>query len=504
MKNNFNAKITESNPKTYTLTFKLWGYFVSFAVSIFVILWFMQVILLQSYYSSMKKSEVARLADQIQKNYDEENIKDLIDNIAYKNASTIFIYDLNENLKYSTSLNVLSQVPTRPLIVEKITGIVDKILNSSNNKVSYTFKDQKYKSEIYVYGKLIKDKDACIVMVTSIDPIDATTSILQSQLVYVTIIALLISSIISIFLSRRISRPITKITQNARKLATGNYDLNFEKAGYTEIDELADTLNFTTNELAKTDKIRKELIANVSHDLRTPLTMIKAYSEMIRDLSGDNKQKREEHLQVIIDETDRLTRLVNDMMDLSKIESGFSVLEKERLCYTEMVQKIVDNFKLVHEDENCKFEVEVPKDMYVLADKTKIERVLYNLISNAINHSGKEECKKVIKIKVTANGKFVKTEIIDNGIGIKKEDITHIWDRYYKVNKNYKRSDTGSGLGLSIVKDILIAHNANYGVKSKENEGANFWFELYRANKPKEEKIKATKIRENNERQHNT
>ena len=271
MKNNF--KVTSNENKTYTLTLKLWGYFVFFAISIFVILWFMQVILLQSYYSSMKKAEVSKLVEQIERNYDEENIKDIIDSIAYKNASSIFVYDLDENIKYSTSTNVSNQVPTRPLIVEKITGIVEKILKSSSDKVSYTFKDQKFKSEIYVYGKLIKDKNVCIVMVTSIDPIDSTISVLQSQLVYVTIMALIISSIVSIFLSKRISKPITKITQNARKMAIGNFDVKFEKAGYTEIDELADTLNFTANELAKTDKIRKELIANVSHDLRTPLTM---------------------------------------------------------------------------------------------------------------------------------------------------------------------------------------------------------------------------------------
>ena len=323
-------------------------------------------------------------------------------------------------------------------------------------------------------------------MVTSIDPIDATTSILKNQLIYVTIIALLFSSIISIFMSKRISKPITNITKNARKLALGNYDVKFEKAGYTEIDELADTLNFTTSELSKTDKIRKELIANVSHDLRTPLTMIKAYSEMIRDLSGDNKKKREEHLQVIIDETDRLTRLVNDMMDLSKIESGLAILTKDIFNYSEMVQKIVDSFKEVYANKNCEFKLDIPKELYVNADKTKIERVLYNLISNAINHSGENGENKVIKIKITTYSKNIKTEVIDNGIGIKKEDLAHIWDRYYKANKNYKRSDSGgSGLGLSIVKEILIAHKSNYGVKSKENEGANFWFDLDRANKPK-------------------
>lgn len=474
--------------KTNTLTFKLWKYFIVFAISIFILLWFMQVILLQSYYSSMKKNEVDRLSKQIEENFDKDNILSIIDNIAYKNALNIFLFDTDGNMLHnstnSPSDGNISQIPTRPILIET-TGIVEKILNSPTKKISYTIDVNKYNTKLYVYGKLINDKSTCIVMVSSIDPIDATTSIIQSQLIYITIIALLISSVISIFMSRRISRPIYNITQGARKLALGNYDIKFEKAGYVEIDELADTLNFATSELGKTDKIRKELIANVSHDLRTPLTMIKAYSEMIRDLSGDNKQKREEHLKVIIDETDRLTRLVNDMMDLSKIESGINEINKETINYSNMVNKIVDNFKNINEDENCKFELDLPKDIYVIADSIKIERVLYNLISNAINHSGEEDRSKLIKIKVSINGKKVKTEIIDNGIGISKENIAHIWDRYYKVNKNYKRSNTGSGLGLSIVKEILISHKSNYGVKSEDKKGSNFWFELQRGNKPK-------------------
>ncbi len=474
--------------KTNTLTFKLWKYFIVFAIFIFTLLWFMQVILLQSYYSSMKKNEVARLSKQIEENYNKENIVSIIDNIAYKNALNIFLFDTNGNIIHNSTNSPIdgsiSQMPTRPILIET-TGIVEKILSSPSKRISYTIDVDKYNTKLYVYGRLINDKNTCLVMVSSIDPIDATTSILQNQLIYITIIALLLSSIISIFMSRRISRPIYNITQGARKLALGNYDVEFEKAGYVEIDELADTLNFATSELGKTDKIRKELIANVSHDLRTPLTMIKAYSEMIRDLSGDNKQKREEHLKVIIDETDRLTRLVNDMMDLSKIESGINDLNKEKINYSDMVTKIVENFKNINEDENCKFELELPKDIYVIADSIKIERVLYNLISNAINHSGEDDKRKLIKIKISVNGRKVKTEIIDNGVGISKENLAHIWDRYYKVNKNFKRANTGSGLGLSIVKEILISHKSNYGVKSEDKKGATFWFELQKINKPK-------------------
>ena len=427
----------------------------------------------------MKKREITRLAEEVERLYVDGEYIDSVDSIAYKNASAIFIFDLEGNIKYSSGATSLTQqMPIRQINIDT-TGIVAKVLESPSKKLRYTIRLDRFKSEIYVYGKVIPNTNACLVMLTSIDPIDATTTVLQSQLVYVTIIALLISSIISIFLSRRISHPIENMTMTANKLAQGNYDIEFEKAGYKEIDELADTLNYATAELAKTDKVRKELIANVSHDLKTPLTMIKAYSEMIRDLSGDNKEKREEHLQVIIDETDRLTRLVTDMMDLSKIESGLATLNKEVFNISEVMETISKKFEIMQNDK-CTIKFDIPNDLYVLADKTKIEQVIHNLITNAINHSGKD-CD--INVKITANNKKVKVIVSDNGVGIPKEDLPYIWNRYYKSSDTFKRTTSGTGLGLSIVKNILDKHKSNYGVDSVEGKGATFYFDLERVNK---------------------
>lgn len=471
-----------------TLTFKIWLYFLAFAISLFIILWFMQVIFIQSYYSSMKKSQVHKLADNIEVAYDngKEEFEQYIDNIAYKNAATIFIFNNDGETIYSSNNSSgqsnIAQVPTRPISIDT-NGMVNKILSSSNNKVSYTLRVDRFKTELYVYGTLMQNSNDCLVIVSSIDPIDATTSVLQSQLLYVTVIALLIASIVSIFISRNLSKPIKKINEGARELAKGNYNIKFEKSDYKELDDLADTLNFATEELAKTDKMKKELIANVSHDLRTPLTMIKAYSEMIRDLSGDNKEKREKHLKVIIDETDRLTTLVNDMMDISKIESGLVVLNKETFDLSDLTHKIVERFILANNSTDLNLIVDTPKSVYINADKSKIQQVLYNLISNAINHSGDS---KEIKVKIILIAKKVRVEVTDNGIGIKKEDLPHIWSRYYRAANSFKRSSTGgSGLGLSIVKNILDIHGADYGVESQYEKGATFWFELEKSSKSK-------------------
>lgn len=491
MKNKFIDKI---NRNINTLTFNFWMYFVSFSILLFVILWIMEVVLLQNYYSIMKKIEVEKIVKNIEKYYGSDSYDVYLDSVAYKNSSTIYIFDMNGEIKYSS--NNMSELDMSNLTIRKgivkIQDIKDKILENSNSKISFTLKLDRFKSNAYVYGERIVGTDEYIVMITPIEPIDSTIKVLKSQLTYITIISLVISSVISIFISKRLSRPIKNINETAKKLANGNYDITFKKAGYKEIDDLVDTLNLATSQLAKTDKIKKELIANVSHDLRTPLTMIKAYSEMIRDISGDDKEKREEHLKIIIDETDRLTELVNDMMDLSKIQSGIMKLNTQSFELINVINNMVKKFNNIKDSNNCIVKIEAPEQVFVLADKSKIQQVLYNLISNAINHSGNKEKDnlKEIKIKVINLGKKVRIQIIDNGVGIEKEDLIHIWDRYYKANNSFKRESTGTGLGLSIVKNILTIHNVDYGVESKVGIGTNFWFELNKISKREEKELK--------------
>ena len=468
-----------------TLTFKFWLYFVSFAISIFIILWFMQVIFFQSYYRSMKKNEIVNIVNNISEKYSQEGSTyfENLDSIAYKNSSSILIFDSEKNVVYNTSSyksDKLQVTPTRQNLVD-LSDVVDKALENNSKKFSYTLKFDRFKTEVYIYCVQLEDTDLYMAMVTPIDPIDATTNVLQDQLELVTILSVVISSIKSIFISRKLTNPIVKINESAKELAKGNYDIEFKKSGYTEIDDLADTLNYATSELAKTDKIRRELIANVSHDLKTPLTMIKAYAEMIHDLSGDNKEKREEHLNVIIEETDRLTRLVNDMMDLSKIESGEIKLQKEKFDLVSVLKNIVKTLDIANPNL---IEIKSPENLYVFADKVKIEQVCYNLINNAINHSNMDENGKIL-VKVVVSSKKAKVHVIDNGIGIPKEDLSHIFERYYKVDKTYKRSSSGTGLGLSIVKNILDKHNFDYGVSSQVGKGSDFWFEIDKASNKK-------------------
>lgn len=463
-----------------------------FAVIIFILLWLMQVILLQSSYSQMKKNEIIRIADSIEENFGNDSSDEYIDKMAYKNVSSIILYDLEGNVLYSTSTGVseksagssIFSTNEKKVLIDfgfskmvNIDGktIVAKTLEEQSGRINSTLKIDRFKSEIYIHSRILKGKDICLVIITSIDPIDSTTSVLQNQLVYITIISLVFSAVLSMFLSSKLSKPIQEMTKSANQLAHGNYDVYFKESGYEELDNLANTLNYATDKLGKVDKIRKELIANVSHDLKTPLTMIKAYSEKIIDITGDNKEKRDKDLQIIISETDRLTRLVNDMMDLSKIESGEIKLEKEEFDIVEVSKKILESFREVKMSDKSVLKVNAPNSLKIFADKTKMEQVIYNFVNNAINHT--PDVKK-ITINIKNLGKKFRLEVVDNGEGIKDSDKEVIWNRYYQASNTYSRNSKGSGLGLSIVKNILEKHGAVYGVNSKINEGSTFWFEM--------------------------
>jgi signal transduction histidine kinase len=261
----------------------------------------------------------------------------------------------------------------------------------------------------------------------------------------------------------------------AGKLAGADYSCRFEGGGFTETRELADSLNNAARQLSKIDELRKDLIANVSHDIKTPLTSIRAYAEMIRDISGEDPQKREKHLQVIIDETDRLNNLVGDLLTVSNIQSGRSTLVKSRFSLSESVKSIVETYRVKELEGGYTINLNCPADFMVFADEDKIKQVVSNLISNAVKFCGDD---KKINVALKKQGRQVLVTIEDHGCGISAEDLEHIWDRYYRGSSNMVRSVEGSGLGLSICKEILALHKADFGVNSTVGEGSTFWFML--------------------------
>lgn len=287
------------------------------------------------------------------------------------------------------------------------------------------------------------------------------------------VLAFVVSGIVTPF----ITRPLTEVTARAKEMARGNYQINFRKDYYcAEIDELSEALEYARTEISRADVMQKELIANVSHDFKTPLTMIKAYASMIREISGDNKQKRDAHAKVIIDECDRLTLLVSDLLDLSKLRAGLVKEERAAFDLSEEVRAVAERFSYLRETEGLAIEEEIADGLFVTADKDRIAQVLYNLIGNAVNYTGEDD--KRIRIRLYVKGKYARFEVIDTGKGIPADEVDTIWDRYYRSGKTHKRPVSGTGLGLSIVKSILLQHDFPFGVISEEGKGSCFWVEF--------------------------
>jgi signal transduction histidine kinase len=222
--------------------------------------------------------------------------------------------------------------------------------------------------------------------------------------------------------------------------------------------------------------MQKELIANVSHDFKTPLTMIKAYASMIMEISGDIPEKRNKHVQVIVDEADRLSSLVGDVLDLSKIRSGITAFEKRTFDVSAYLYEILSRFEYLKEMQEYTFETEIEDGLYTCADKGKIGQVLYNLIGNAVNYTG-EDKKIYVQLKRIEENVF-RFSVTDTGEGIKPEELPDIWDRYYRSREVHKRPVKGTGLGLSIVKTVLQIHGFVFGVESKEGEGSTFYVDF--------------------------
>ncbi len=402
-------------------------------------------------------------------NIESTNIIESMDDITLDNNICLEYMDYYGNQYYynnkiSSCLLGRNKIIDKELVKFKQSGeetAFEKILNPINNSVSLLY--------------CIKKGNGYIFLFTSLEDIGTTTSLIKNQLIYVTLLAILFSIIIALFLSRRIAKPISDMTKKAEKLAEGNYNVQFTTTGIKEIDELANTLNYLEQEVSKTDEYRRDLMANVSHDLKTPLTMIKAYAEMIRDITLNNKEKTKENLNVIIDETDRLNILVNDILELSKLQNNQDNLNIEKFDIVELINDILKRYQIIKETENYKLILESPASIMVKADKKRISQVIYNLINNAINYTGDD---LTVTIKITENTKECKIEIIDTGKGIDEKDLSNIWNRYYKKEKNHKRNVVGTGLGLSIVKNILEQHHFKYGVNSVKDKGTTFYFQV--------------------------
>lgn len=478
LKNKYRIK-TQRRP---FLSLQLYAYFSAFAIIVIAILWIFQTFLLDNFYQMIRMNELRHAAEFIAVNAESYDIQAVVENAAIGNDVCIIVFDGNG--KKVATADVKEECVIHHTNPETINTFYLEAKNSKNNEsvkeVNLTTASGKEISDSIVMTKIVKSpaqNNYIILLNAVVVPVSATVRTLQIQLTWVTVITIVLGMIFAVVISRTISRPISKLNRSAKALAHGYYEADFSlNLGCREVGELSDTLAYAARELSKADKMQKELIANISHDLRTPLTLIKGYGEVMRDIPGEMTP---DNMQVIIDETERLSSLVSDLVDMSKFQSGDTQLSLATFDLSDTVRETIDRYAKLTERDGYSIELSCTESLLVYADKTRILQVIYNLINNAINYTGDD---KKIYVSVHRVGDFVRVDVKDTGEGIEADKLALIWDRYYKIDKVHRRAAVGTGLGLSIVKNILVLHGAKYGVDSVIGQGSTFWFELKLAN----------------------
>ncbi|WMJ22296.1 HAMP domain-containing sensor histidine kinase [Paludicola sp. MB14-C6] len=476
----------KSKKKRISIRNKIWLAIMSTVFVIIGGLWLLQVVFLEDYYLKIKKNDIVN------------NTQAIVKAINYKG-----LYNAGDDIYRIGSANTLcidiSQPTGEPIVgyeglgencVLHANGLNKlKVLKEANaNKGTTVLADithPKYDTRFYSCAITMdaKDGNQYTVMVTAtLAPVKEAAVIIKNQLIWVSILLVLVATAIAFILARSLTKPIQKLSKAAREIAYGNWNADCTVPSNDELGDLSQNFSYMQKEFAKVNILQKELVANISHDIRTPLTMIKGYAEAIKDITGDNKEMREHQLDIIVDETNRLNTLVNDVMDLSLMQAGQTPMNIEPFNIAKTITDILGRFELLEQTKGFEFTYIGNEIAMANGDEVRIEQVLYNLINNAVNHIGEQ---KQIKVSVIEQEKVYRVEVSDTGTGIAQEDLPLIWDRYYKPYKNGERKTVGTGLGLSIVKAILVNHGSQFGVYSTIGVGSTFWFTLTKA-KPEE------------------
>ncbi len=315
---------------------------------------------------------------------------------------------------------------------------------------------------------------------------------------FLLIISLFVSIlcvIIIMFISRRFARPISELTELSGRMANLDFNARYTSGGTDEIGMLGENFNRMSDELEKTisqlktanvelqmdldkkieiDEMRKEFLSNVSHELKTPLALIQGYAEGLKECVNDDPESREFYCDVIIDEAEKMNRLVKELLALNQLESGNEQPQMERMDLAELIRGKTESVQLLAQQKGAVITAQCPEHLHVWGDAFRVEEVLSNYLSNAVNHAGGE--KRIVVRTDTADG-IVRTTVFNTGDPIPEESLGQIWDKFYKVDKARTREYGGSGVGLSIVKAIMDSMHQGYGVRNCP-DGVEFWFEL--------------------------
>ncbi len=341
------------------------------------------------------------------------------------------------------------------------------------------------------------DDDHYFIIRTPLESIRESANISNKFYFVVGLAIIILSGIVIMVVTKRITKPISELTQLSKKMSNLDFEAKYESKVGNEIDVLGDNFNRMSTQLETTiselksannelqrdiedkikiDKMRKEFLDNVSHELKTPIALIQGYAEGLKENISDDPESREFYCDVIMDEASKMNKLVKNLLTLNQLESGKDAVVMERFDIVSLIRGVLQTMDIMIGQKEAKVIFDAQKPVYVWADEFKTEEVVTNYVSNALNHLDGD---RQIEIKLIDEDSRVKVTVFNNGTPIPEADIPNLWNKFYKVDKARTREYGGSGIGLSIVKAIMESMNQEYGVQNFDN-GVEFWFTLDR------------------------
>lgn len=443
---------------------------------------------------------VYRTVNDYYNNDKSENFEEKLEQIAIQNNFDILIRN-NENVNiYTSNKDFYSTFGQMNEMTSRFNIGVGELIEQSDNFVIKKIKDSK-NGITYILLSSTLDNGYLLYIRIPISSIQESVKISNNFLYLMAGFAILIAAVIVSYVSRKFTDPILELNDIAKKMSNLDFSHKYRiKDVDDEINNLGRSINVMSDKLERTinqlrnsnielekdieekskiDEMRKSFISDVSHELKTPIALIQGYSEGLLENVNTDEESRKFYAEVILDETNKMDKLVKQLLELMKLEYGKRQFNDKKFNIVEVEKEVVRKSKVMLEEKKVKIEFNLSEEINVFADDFYIEQVISNYITNDIKHVKEIDGKKVISIvnEVNIEKNKVRVKIFNTGENIAEEHINRIWNRFYKVDESRNRTDGGTGIGLSFVKAIMNNYGNRYGVTNKE-DGVEFYFDL--------------------------
>ena len=490
--------------KIKTVRGKLFFTLCIVVLSIILFLILVNSFVLEKYYQYTKSNQLKSVYNMINSYYKEDsesyNLEDELKKISIKNNFDIIVKDENDIAIYLSNKDFLSNVK----IIMDFWGINKQqkynVIEANDKLEIKNIKDTETRvNYILLSGKL--DNGYGVYIRTPISSIQESVRISNRFLYLIAGVVIIIGGIAIIYISKTFSSPISELNNIAKKMANLDFSHKYNvKDEDDEIDELGESINLMSDKLestinqlrstnielerdierkSKIDEMRKSFISDVSHELKTPIALIQGYSEGLLENVNSDPESRKFYAEVILDETNKMDKLVKQLLELMKLEYGKREFNNKEFDIVELEKEVIRKTNVMIEEKHAEIKFEETKNISVFADDFYIEQVLTNYLTNAIKNVKEMYGEKYIKIsnKILEEENKVCIKVFNTGENISEENLNRIWNRFYKADESRHREDGGTGIGLAFVKAIMSNYDNKYGVKNLEN-GVEFYFEL--------------------------